>query len=214
MGRQERARSPLRLTELTRRSLRWCLLCTHTLTHRVNVRTCIIDLRSPLQQTPTVIKKRPFCFISPLHHAYQLICIITNIWCRPRKRLPLWFPLLGILSHFAVSLSAAPRAGAPHRRCILNSNRSGASADPKDSAPFFWLCLRLKKKKKKVLTSKVWCWMLDAEIHILQVKLIDCVCDLSCLVAFYHFGLCDKHKSTSQQQNDMKSFYMTAERIH
>lgn len=116
--------------KLTRRSLRWCLLCTCTThTHRVNVRTCIIDLRLPLQQSPTVIKKRPFCFISPLHHAYRLICIISSIWCRPRKRLPLWFPLLGILSHFVVSLSAAPHAGAPHRRRILHWNRSGASAE-------------------------------------------------------------------------------------
>lgn len=101
----------------------------HTHTHRVNVRTCIIDVRLPLQQAPTVIKKRPFCFISPLHHAYRLICIISSIWCRPRKRLPLWFPLLGILPHFVVSLSAAPHAGAPHRRRILNWSRSGASAE-------------------------------------------------------------------------------------
>lgn len=100
----------------------------NTHTHRVNVGTCIIDLRSPLQQTPTVIKKRPFCFISPLHCAYQLICIISSVWCCPRKQLPLWFLLLGILSYFVVSLSAAPNAGAPHHRCILNSSRSGASA--------------------------------------------------------------------------------------
>lgn len=96
---------------LTRRSLRLCLLCavpqrthTHTLTQNVNVTTCIIDLRSQLQQTPTVIKKRLFCFISPLRFPYQLICIINSGWRCPRKQLPLWFLLLGILSYFRVSM--------------------------------------------------------------------------------------------------------------
>lgn len=78
--------------ELTRRSLIRCLLRvvlqrTHTHTHaqKMNVTTCIIDLRSQLQQTPAVIKKRLFCFISPLRFPYQLICIINSVWRCPRK---------------------------------------------------------------------------------------------------------------------------------
>ena len=63
----------LRHHALTRCFLRQCLLCaiththTHTHTHSrraLNVTTCIIDRRSQLQQTPTVIKKRLLCFIS------------------------------------------------------------------------------------------------------------------------------------------------------
>lgn len=103
---------------LTRHSFTPCLLCAHALhTQNVNVTTCIIDLRSQLQQTPAVIKKKLFCFIGPLRFSYQLICIINSVWC-PHKQPPLWFLLLGILSYFLLSLTAA--AGVPQVCCIPN----------------------------------------------------------------------------------------------
>lgn len=176
---------------------------THTHTHRVNVRTCIIDLRLPLQQAPTVIKKRPFCFISPLHHAYRLICIISSIWCRPRKRLPLWFPLLGILSHFVVSLSAAPHAGAPHRRRILNWNRSSASAE---SCKTIRALLPIVSTILSFDVDSLVPGGVNAEVHILQVKLIDTH------ATHTHSLILNRNQSTSQQQRrGINCFFITAE---
>lgn len=83
------------------------LVRTHAHTQNMNVTTCIIDLRSQLQQTPSVIKKRLFCFISPLRFPYQLICIINSGWRCPREQLAMWFLLLGILSYFVESLKTS-----------------------------------------------------------------------------------------------------------